>query len=232
MKPKNTILTTLAICAALFVVGLAQQSYQPSCAITLKTDPDKFMESYAEKNNNQSEAGYDEAAMYWGDCKFKENQSRLAKFPSLRSKLQNMYRNYNDFFSAETELAYAAAGGGTMFPHGRARFQPSLEIHFGKLIDLLSSKAGAAKNAAITARYNKAKATLETRLKKVQTKPNPFTDGYSKTEIAEKNRQWLEVAKNYATLYANIRKNLGSSIDLTSTTMLEFLATGLWAGEL
>jgi hypothetical protein len=222
---------TVWLVSVLVAVGLAQ-TYQPSCVETLKQKPWDFIESYATKNQDQSEAGYDQAAMYWANCKNQQNEARLAKLPSLKSKLNNLYRNYNDFFSAETELAYLVGGGGTMYPHGRARFQPEIEIHVGQLLDLLTSKTGASKSAAIVTRYTTAKTKLEARLKRVQTTPKPYVDGYSQTEIAEKKRQWLGYAKDYAAQYAAIRKNIGSGIDLTSTTILEFLAAGLWAEEL
>jgi hypothetical protein len=235
LKTMKKIFTlTVAITAILIGLGLAQETlpFQPNCKVTLSTQPDDFMEMYSQKNNNQSEAGYDEAALYWADCKAIENNARVAKFPALKAKLKNLYNNYNQFFSLETELAYEAAGGGTMYPHGRARFQPYIELHFSKLIGLLTSKTGASKSAAITARYNKAKQNLEKRLNQVQTTPNPFVDGYTATEVKSKKAEWLETAKNYALQYSNIRKNIGSGIDLASTTILEFLAKGIWAEEL
>ncbi len=213
-------------------LSLAQDKYQPNCGITLKMQPDAFMENYTVKNNDQSEAGYDQAAMYWAACKQKENDARVAKLPALKAKLSNLYKNYNEFFNAETELAYSAAGGGTMYPHGRARFQPSIEEHFSKLIGLLTSKSGAVKSAAISTRYNQAKQKLEKRLNQARTNPKPFTEGYSAAEIASKKTQWLENAKNYALQYSNIRKNIGAGVDLSSTTILEFLATGLWTEEI
>jgi hypothetical protein len=231
---KKILALSLAITVILIGLGLAQETlpYQPNCKVTLSTQPDAFMETYSQKNNNQSEAGYDQAALYWADCKAAENNARVAKFPSLQAKLKNLYNNYNQFFSFETELAYEAAGGGTMYPHGRARFQPSIELHFSKLIGLLTSKSGATKSAAISARYNQAKQKLEKRLNQVRTKPNPFIEGYTAAEVKSKRAFWLETAKNYALQYSNIRKNIGTGIDLASTTILEFLANGLWTEEL
>jgi hypothetical protein len=226
---------TLALFAATLVFGfsLAQNEvYQPSCSLTLKIQPDTFIETYTVKNNDQSEVGYDQAAIYWANCKQKENEARVAKLPALKTKLANLYRSNNEFFNAETELAYLAGGGGTMFPHGRARFQPSIENHFSGLIGLLTSKSGASKSAAITARYNIAKQKLEKRLNQARTNPKPFTEGYTASEILSKKTQWLEYAKNYALQYSNIRKNIGAGVDLSSTIVLEFLATGLWAEEL
>ena len=230
---KKALVFLTATTALVLGLSLAQNEvYQPNCSITLKMQPDAFIESYTVKNNDQSEAGYDQAANYWANCKYEENNARVAKLPTLKAKLSNLYKSYNEFFNYETELAYAAAGGGTMFPHGRARFQPSIEIHFSKLIDLLTSKTGATKSAAITTRYNQAKQKLEKRLNEVQRTPKPFTEGYTAAEVTSKKNQWLEYAKNYALQYSNIRKNIGAGVDQTSTTILEFLATGLWTEEL
>ncbi len=223
----------IALLVLVGVSSLAQETpFQPSCAQTLQSNPTDFMEEYTAKNNDDSEAGQDNAALYWAGCMEKRNQARLANFPTLKAKLTNFYRSQNEFFSLETELAYSAGGGGTMYPHGRARFQTAIEVQIAKLIDLLTTKAGATKSASITARYNKAKSTLEARMKRVQSVSKAFTEGSSKAEIAEKNLAWFATAKAYATQYSNIRKNLGSSRDFASTTILEFLARGLWADEL
>jgi hypothetical protein len=230
---KKALVFLIAATALVLGLSFAQSDvYQPNCGITLTMQPDTFMESYSVKNNDQSEAGYDQAANYWANCKAKENDARVAKLPALKAKLANLYRNHNEFFNAETELAYLAGGGGTMFPHGRARFQPSIEIHFSKLIGLLTSKSGATKSPTITTRYNQAKQKLEKRLNQALSNPKPFTEGYTTAEIASKKTEWLEYAKNYALQYSNIRKNIGSSVDLSSTTILEFLAAGLWTEEL
>ena len=223
------------IAATTFILGLSlaqSDVYQPNCSTTLTMQPDGFIETYTVKNNDQSEAGYDQAANYWANCKAKENDARVAKLPTLKAKLLNLYRNHNEFFNAETELAYLASGGGTMFPHGRARFQPSIEIHFSKLIGLLTSKTGATKSAAITLRYNQAKQKIEKRLNQALSTPKPFTEGYTAAEVTNTKNQWLEYAKNYTLQYNNIRKNLGAGVDLSSTTILEFLATGLWTEAL
>jgi hypothetical protein len=226
-------LLAVALVLLLGVLGLAQDTpFQPSCSETLQSNPQDFMDLYTTKNNNDSEAGQDSAALYWADCMAKRNEAQLANSGQLKARLMNLSRNYNTFFNLETELAYLAAGGGTMYPHGRARFQPSIEEHMALLIRLTASKEGATTNAAIVARYNKALVTLEVRLKKVQSKPNPYIDGYTTAEAAAKKKEWLGYAKQYALQFVNIRKNLGAKKDLVSTTILEFLARGLWTDEL
>ncbi len=229
----KNILVVLALGAAFLGSSLAQDTpYQPNCTVTLSMTADAFMDTYTTKNNDQSEVGFDNAANYWADCKDKQNQAKLAKFPALKTRLANLSKLQNEFFSLETELAYLAAGGGTMYPHGRARFQPSIEEHMEKLIGLLTTKAGAAKSAAITSRYDKAKAKLEARLKKVQSKSNAYTDGLTPADVAARNKEWFNYAKQYALQYTNIRKSIGSGKDLASTTIMEFLAAGLWADEI
>jgi hypothetical protein len=226
-------LLAIALIALLGVSSLAQETpFQPPCSQTLQSNSQDFMEEYTTKNNDDSEAGQDSAALYWADCMAKRNEAQLANSGQLKIRLMNLSRNYNTFFSLETELAYLAGGGGTMFPHGRARFQPSIEEHMAQLIRLTMSKEGATTSAAIVARYNKALVTLEVRLKKVQSKPNPYIDGYTTAEAADKKKEWLGYAKTYALQFANIRKNLGAKKDLVSTTILEFLARGLWVDEL
>jgi hypothetical protein len=51
-------------------------------------------------------------------------------------------------------------------------------------------------------------------------------------EIAERKKMWLGDAKAYRAAYQNILKTIGSRVDATSVTVMEFLATGLWAEEL
>ncbi len=217
--------------AALTVSRVAAQeivSYEPPCNEALKRSPDAFSDLFVEKTNDGSEAGLDQAATYWANCKHDANLVRLKAFPALKARLTNLYLLEWRFIDAETELASLVSGGGTMYPHGAARFGPTVELHIEKLIALTTSKAGAAQSAAINARYAAAKRTLEARLKRVQT-PKPFVETYSKAESEAKCKDWLEFAKDYNQAYLNIRKTIGSRIDATSVVVIEFLADGLWA---
>ncbi len=235
MKKLLLSLAFLMLISGVFVFSvssLAQGTFQPSCSETLKYKPAAFTDLYIGKNNDGSEIGQDAAALYWAACKQKQNEARLVNYPKLRTRLLAIDKYTNQFMTIETQLAFSAGGGGTMFSHGRARFQPGIEEHMSRLIDLTTTKAGAAKSGSITARYNQAKQTLEARLKRVQTTPKPYTEGLTAAEIATKKKEWVDMAKDYAAQYTNIRKLIGAGVEITNTTILEFLATGIWAEEL
>lgn len=238
MQMKKTLLAVVTFAllsaAALTVSSVAAQdiqSYEPPCSEVLRLSPDAFSDLFVEKTNDGSEAGLDQAATYWANCNHDANLARLKSFPALRARLINLYLLEWKFIDAETELASLVSGGGTMYPHGAARFGPTVELHLQKLIALTTSKAGAAQSPTINARYATAKQSLEARLKRVQT-PKPFVDTYSKAEADAKRKDWLESAKDYNQAYLNIRKTIGSRVDATSVAILEFLAKGLWAEEL
>lgn len=207
------------------------QSYEPPCKEALQRTPDAFSDLFVKKTGDGSEAGLDQAALYWAGCKYTANLEKLVKSPTLKARLVNLNRLTEEFIGAETELAYSAAGGGTMYPHGQARFQPFVQLHLEKLIALTTSKAGATQSSAINARYAAAKKSLEARIKRVQT-PKPYVDGDSKADADAKRKQWLASAQNYSKAYQNIRKTIGSRVDATSVVVIEFLAKGLWAEEL
>ncbi len=238
MQMKKTLLAVASFAlfsaAALTVSRVSAQeivSFEPPCSEALKRSPAAFSDLFVAKTSDGSEVGLDQAATYWANCQHDANLVSLKALPALKARLTNVYLLEWKFIDAETELAALVSGGGTMYPHGAARFGPTVELHMGKLIALTTSKAGAAQSAAINARYATAKRTLEARLKRVQT-PKPFVDTYSKAESDAKRKDWLEFAKDYNQAYLNIRKTIGSRVDATSLVILEFLAKGLWAEEL
>jgi hypothetical protein len=237
MPIAKTLLANISLAllsAALTVSSAGAQdivSYEPPCREALKRSPDAFSDLFVEKTNDGSEAGLDQAATYWANCKHDANLVRLKAFPALKARLTNLYLLEWKFIVAETELASLVSGGGTMYPHGAARFGPTVELHMEKLIALTTSKAGALQSPSITARYANAKKKLEARLKRVQT-PKPYVDGYGKADADAKRREWLGFANNYNQAYLNIFKTIGSRVDATSVVVMEFLANGLWAEEL
>jgi hypothetical protein len=226
--PRAVIVAVLALCA----LGLAQdRAYNPACAEVLRFTPDAFTDRFTERNKDGSEAALDEAGITWANCKYDANLARLKNYPALRARLVQLYKLQGEFFRQETELAYASAGGGTMYPHGLARFQPSLQQHLERLVNLTTTRAGAAQSVSISARYAKAKRALEARINWVQT-PRPFTDYQTAADVAARKREWLENAKIYRATYQSILKLIGPRVDATSTEILEFLARGLWTEEL
>jgi hypothetical protein len=189
-----TLLVWLAALGGIFAQD--QLTYNPACTAVLSFSPENWSERYTTKNQDGSEVGQDTAALRWSACKLAANWRVLQKYPKLKARLSRLYTLEARFFSAETDMAYLAAGGGTMYPHGLARFQTSLALHLEKLIALTTSSAGATQSQSITARSKKATAKLEARIKRVQT-PKPYTDGMHKREISQHINQWLEAAKAY-----------------------------------
>lgn len=229
-----TALGLALLSAALTVSSVMAQdivSYEPPCREVLTRSPEAFSDLFVAKTNDGSEAGLDQAATYWANCKHDANLVRLKPFPALKARLTNLYLLEWKFIVAETELASLVSGGGTMYPHGAARFGPVVELHMAALIALTTSKAGALQSSSIEARYAQAKKTLEARLKRVQT-PKPYVDGLSKADVDAKRKEWLGFVQNYSQAYQNIRKTIGSRVDATSVVVMEFLAKGLWAEEL
>jgi hypothetical protein len=222
-------------CVAVVVLGgvvVAQDRvYNPPCAEVLKYSPNAFTDRYTARNNDGTEIALDDAAITWANCKYDANLARLKNYPALRSRLVQLYKLEREFFSLETDLATLVAGWGTLYPHGFARFQMDLQVHLERMIALTTTRAGAAQNAGISARYAKAKRTVEARIAYVQT-PRMYTDGRSSSDVAAAKAGWVDQAKRYRAQYQSILKLIGARVDATSTEVLEFLAKGLWVDEL
>ena len=213
---------------------LAQETlaYKPSCAETLKFGADAFMERFVERNHDGSEAGYDQAANYWADCKRQQNLNRLRSYPKLSTRLQRLSKLEYAFVNAQTYLVYLKNGGGTMYTHGASRFSTSLEEHLERVIALTTSKAGAVTNAGLQARYTKAKRNLEARIKRVMTKPEPYMEFSSPEEKTERLQDWKTTALEYQNAFRDMLPIISSRADATSVTILEFLDSSIFAEEL
>jgi hypothetical protein len=200
----------IVVCSTVLGSSIAQD--QPvttlPCSKVMAFTPTNWLDQFS---SNTSEAGQDQAALHWATCK--------------------QASNLKLFIAYETELGFLVAGGGTIHPHGQARFSMDLQVHLEQLIKLTASNAGAVQSASLKARYQQAKATLEERVKRVQT-PKPFTEGLSKTEAANLTKQWTVAAKKYAKSVREIQAIIGPRIDAVGVLEMEFLATGLWAEEL
>jgi hypothetical protein len=237
---------TLVVCSSLFfsgpILGLGSTlgstlgssviQDQPvttlPCSRVMTFTPTNWLNQFS---SNTSEAGQDQAALHWANCKQASNLKLLRNSPQRKARLLKLNRLETDFIAYETELGFLVAGGGTIHPHGQARFNMDLQMHLEQLIKLTASNAGAVQSTSLNARYQQAKATLEARVKRVQT-PKPFTESLSKTEAANLTKQWTVAAKKYAKSVRDIQAIIGPRIDAVGVLEMEFLATGLWAEEL
>ncbi len=206
-----------------FVLAQEQADWNPACSLVLKYNPDGFLAEYGKRTDfGGSEAGQDQGAGVWADCKNAQNILSLKNFPKLKARLIHLRKLEWDFILAESDLASQTSGGGTMYAHTPARFATSIELHLEKLIKLTTTKAGAVTSSGIQAKYKKASFALVARFKRVNN-PSKATLEYT-TKTA-----WLETVKKYQTAFMGIKSILGNKVDAASLEIIEFLAQGLFA---
>jgi hypothetical protein len=206
-------------------VTLAQGwTYQPDCLATLKMTPEDFTSLFTERNNDTSEYAYDSAGTIWADCKHKANLVLLGNFPRTAERVSKLRTLENQLFSAETYLAYHQAGGGTMYPHGRARFQPEIELHIERVIKLTTTRAGAATSSEIKSRYQRAINTVKANLKRIKN-PTRQDLEYTLRKDWDATARLYEAAWNAIVLIAN-------APDAASLEIVEFVARGLWMDQI
>ncbi len=206
-----------------FVFAQTAAEWKPACRVVLKYTPENFLAEYGKRTDfGGSEAGQDEGASVWADCKNAQNLAKLKNFPKLKARLIELRKLEWDFILAESDLASQTSGGGTMFAHMPARFATSIELHLEKLIKLTTTKAGAVTSSRIRAEYKKASAALAARFKRVNN-PSKATLEYTT------KKAWMETVKTYEKAFAGIKPILGNKVDAASLEIIGFLAQGLFA---
>jgi hypothetical protein len=107
--------------------GVVFAQTKPSCSEALALTPGAFGKVYTQRVKQTSEAALDDAAMFWADCAHKANLQKLKNDPKLQDRVVKLRMQMNKLFDAEAILTYYVAGGGTLYSHKRARFQPDIE---------------------------------------------------------------------------------------------------------
>ncbi len=200
-----------------------QPEWKPACSVVLKYTPDDFLTEYGKRTDfGGSEAGQDQGASVWADCKNAQSMAKLKNFPKLKARLIHLRKLEWDFILAESDLASQTSGGGTMFAHMPARFATSIELHLEKLIKLTTTKAGAVTSSKIQTEYKKASTVLAARFKRVNN-PSKATLEYTT------KKAWLETVKSYEKAFAGIKPIMGVKVDAASLEIIGFLAQGLFA---
>jgi hypothetical protein len=211
----------LALALAGFVFAQADTEWKPACSLVLKYTPENFLTEYGKRSDfGGSEAGQDQGAGVWADCKNAQNLAKLKNFPKLKARLIQLRKLEVDFIVAES--ASQTSGGGTLYAHMPARFVTSIELHLEKLIKLTTTKAGAVTSKAIQTEYKKANTALTARFKRVNNPSKATLEYTSKTA-------WLETVKKYETAFAGIKPIMGVKADAASLEIIGFLAQGLFA---
>jgi hypothetical protein len=206
---------------------LAQNPDLPACPQTLKQSPAAFLKSQPEDFNNQ-----EAAALHWAGCKGQQNDQRLRGYPQLAARLERLGKLEAEFVTAQRQLATLKNGGGI---YNEARFAPTIELHFERLIRLTTGKAGAVTNAIIRSHYVRAKLEVETRIARMIAKPEPYFDaGADQTTTLQTAtlQTWKTYALEYQKTYRQILTLIGTRQNAASLEVLGFLNTSLFANEL
>jgi hypothetical protein len=224
---KNLIWILAIISSLCFGMTMAQNQVFPSCAQTLKQSPEAFLKRYPSTNNGQAAA-----AVHWTNCKSKQNDQRLRRYPKLAVRLERLGKLENDFVTAQFSLAPWRNGGDN---NSFFRVLPDIQLHLEILIRLTISKAEAVTNTAIRTRYARAKLEIESRIARVIANP-PKHRSSGRESDGLMNLLWLRIAKEkaleYQKAYREILDLIGSQQNATNLEVLEFLNTSLFANEL
>lgn len=215
----------LGLVVVLVVLSAGAQSYKPNCSEVLALSPSTFISLYAILNNDESEVGYDNAAGYWGNCKRQDNLKRLTKYPNLKARLEQLRKLYLDLRSAETDIALEYYGGGTLYSHTLSRSVTDLEEHLSDLIGLTTRTLGAAQGSGFAGSYDYAISQVEGYIKSLRN--------FSDKQIEQSTRsKWNAAITRYEAAYRSILKIAGTRKDATSATILNFINSPLWIGEI
>lgn len=209
----------------LVLLSAQAQSYKPTCSETLALSPDAFIELYVVLNRDESEAGYNQAAQYWSNCKRQDNLRRLGPYPALKTRLEQLRKLYLDLRAAETAIALAYYGGGTLYSHTLSRIGPDLETHLADLISLTTRPLGATQASGFTQRYDYATSQVEGYIQALRA----FTDA----QIQQTTRsKWNAAITQYEATYRSILRLVGARKDATSATILDYVNRPLWIEEI
>ena len=212
--------------AAIACVSLGSaQTYQPLCEEVLSFTAKTFNEIYVAVTNNYSEQGYNQAAVYWGNCKRQDNQRRLEGNPDLKNRLDQLRRLYLDLRRAETDLALQFYGGGTLYSHTLTRTVVPLEEHLSDLISLTTRRLGNSQAKGFSDSYTYNLSQIELSIKALRTR-NDRQLG------AAKRTAWNTAVANYDKAFRNILKLMGNRKDATSSAVLAYVNTPLWVREI
>jgi hypothetical protein len=213
------------------------QSWLPKCPDILKLEPKEFVLMYVQNNIYRSDVRPEsEIILIWTNCQRRANDTKLKNNPKLKARMSSLKAFETTFFDAQ--FTFGLIGGGYSSATGQAGsviqeqqdfFEPYLERHFGVVIGLALSKSGAVTSSSISARHAKAVRILEADIKQkslgatqnvdaetIKNLPPDLSNNYV--------QNWENSALQTRGAYSDIYKLVGQPVDLTSTTILEFLA--------
>ena len=201
-------------------IPIRAQVFKPSCAETLRVNPNAFAQAYVQKTQDSSELGYDMAALYWAKCKAISNNKRLERAPQIKTTILRIREIESKLVNAEADLASQRAGNSAVYSHARARAQASLELHIGRLIAIATSPTGAIASRSVTREHQIALAQFDLRLQKLQQPLN--------SAVRRLNRDnWSRSVKSYSSIWSALRPMISKS-NVFSLEVARFVAKGFF----
>jgi hypothetical protein len=220
-----------------FAPQIFAQGWLPKCSDILKLEPKEFVLMYVQKNIYRSDIRPEsEIISIWTNCQRAANDTKLKNNPKLKVRMTSLKTFETTFFDAQFTFGlidggYSSATGqaGSVIQEKQDFFEPYLERHLGVVIGLALSKSGAVSSSSIRARHAKAVASLEADIKQkslgatkninaetIKNLPPDLSNNYV--------QNWENAALQTRGAYSDIYKLVGQPVDVTSTTILEFLA--------
>jgi hypothetical protein len=231
----------LCLSSLFFVPQIFAQGWLPKCSDILKLEPKEFVLLYVQKNTYRSDIRPEsEIVAIWTKCQQTANDTKLKNNPQLKARIISLKTFETTFFDAQFTFAFIDGGyssitgqAGSLIQEKQDFFEPYLERHLGQIIGLALSKSGAITSNSLKARHAKAKASLEAEVKQksLGADKNVDAETIKNLPLELKNnyvQNWENSALQYRGSFSDIYTLVGQPVDVTSTTILEFLAKGYY----
>ena len=191
---------------ALASLSAASAQAPAKCALAARVDA----VSYAALTlAGASEAGQDDAAYTWSQCRAAALSASLSTNPQLRARIVSLRGQYRELRDIESELAGIRAGGGTMYGHAVPRSFASLETRIGSLATLARSSAGGARSVRYEAVIRDARDGQAAYIKTLRAyKPGP-----DETYVPYDAKAWNAKVNRYEAVSQSVMRTLGSRGD-------------------
>lgn len=157
---------SLLALAVLFAPPSAAQATEVPCALAEHID----LETYALlRGGGGSEVDQDEAAFQYAECLAAGLKRDLGAMPQLSTRLAALRKLYRQLNAADSELASAMMGGGTMYTHAIPRSYPTIETTLRTLSALAGSRYGAQTGGRYTASIQESRRAFAARVIRLNT---------------------------------------------------------------
>lgn len=230
------LMTSLFFSAQIFAQG-----WLPKCSDILKLEPKAFVLLYIQRNIYRSDIRPEsEIIAIWTKCQQTANDTKLKNNPQLRARMTSLRIFETTFFDAQFTFSLINGGyssstnqAGSVIQEKQDFFEPYLERHLGQIIGLALSKSGAITSNSLKARHAKALGSLEAEVKQksLGATKNVDAETIKNLPLELKNnyvQNWENSALQYRGSFSDIYTLVGRPVDVTSTTILEFLARGYY----